>query len=445
MGKNTGPDSRSMESKNRKRNIVRYFLLLFISFVYAYFNGGIPPYTLFYFMLALPVISALHMAIVCIFFRMSERIGERTFVKGECATYELILQNTSFLYMPYITIHMQMEGRFILKSLGKVHMSLAPFSRREFKYRMPLYFRGRYDIGVNYIEIQDLLGLVGIRLNPFEKKSILVKPRIIELSNKDISEARLSEGEASSGYLETGNDEIKDIREYVYGDSLRKIHWKLTSKLAKTMVKDTMNELDNDVMMILNLNKSGPMNEETLIKEDCVIEEMVSTLYYLLMRSIPVKLCFFREKPYTFRASSLNEFEVLYQILSEIKFTEEDDFENIYHHFTDTEKNSKLIYVYTVNLDGRLVDTSLKIKNRGFDIELNYVDIAGIDQDDVQAKNDLADILMKNNIKGYLLTPRIVEIAEEGAETDFSGEPADAVPGPGAKSRKGVKAYETQV
>ena len=133
-----------------------------------------------------------YMVIICVFSRMSERVGERTFVKGECATYHLILQNASFLYMPYITIHMQMEGRFILKSLRRVHLSLAPFSRREFKYSMPLYFRGRYDIGVNYIEIQDLLGMVSIRLSPFEKKSILVKPRVIEQINKDIEVARLS-------------------------------------------------------------------------------------------------------------------------------------------------------------------------------------------------------------------------------------------------------------
>ncbi len=444
MKKITGPDYLPRESRYRKRNIVRYLLLLFASLVYAYFYGGVLPYTLLYLMLALPFISAIHMVIICVFSRMSERVGERTFVKGECATYHLILQNASFLYMPYITIHMQMEGRFILKSLRRVHLSLAPFSRREFKYSMPLYFRGRYDIGVNYIEIQDLLGMVSIRLSPFEKKSILVKPRVIEQINKDIEVARLSEGEAASGYDETGNDVIKDIREYVYGDSFRKIHWKLTSKLSKTMVKETRNELDNDIMMILNLNKSGPMNEETLIKEDCVIEEIVSTIYYLLRRSIPVNLCFFKEKPYTFRAASLNEFEGLYQILSEIKFSEEDDFENIYHHFTDTGRNSKLIYVYTVTLDGKMVEESLKIRNKGFDIELNYVDIACIDQEDVQAKNDLADLLMKNNIKGYLLTPRAVEIGEQREEAEDFAELEVIRARTEAREKEKVKAYETK-
>ena len=57
-----------------------------------------------------------------------------------------------------------------------------------------------------------------------------------------------------------------------------------------------------------------------------------------------------------------------------------------------------------------MIDASHKIRNKGFDIELYYVDISGIDDDDIEAKNDLADLLLKSNIRGYLLTPRTVEI-----------------------------------
>lgn len=66
-GKKHDPDYLPQQSRYRKRNIVRYILLLFSSLVYAYFYGGIFPYTLLYLMLALPVISAIHMAIVCFF------------------------------------------------------------------------------------------------------------------------------------------------------------------------------------------------------------------------------------------------------------------------------------------------------------------------------------------------------------------------------------------
>jgi uncharacterized protein (DUF58 family) len=402
------PDIMSVERRNRKKNVRRYLLLFFGALTYAYFFGGILPYTLLYLMISLPVISGLHLLITVQCFRLSERVSERTFVKGECASYHLVLQNACFLYMPYITVHMQMEGQFILKSLKSMRISLAPFSKREFRYDMPLLFRGRYDIGVNCIEFQDILGMFSYRMNPYEKKSILVKPRIIEIPFKDIPSARISEGDVSSGFQEVGNDEIRDIREYAYGDSFRKIHWKLTSKLSKTMVKDTRNELDNDVLMILNLKKPDLVSEAALMKEDCVIEELVSNAYYLLRRNIPVKLCLFSEAPFSMRATSISEFDSLYQVLSEVKFSEERNFNDIYDYFTDIEQSCKLVYVFTVDLDSDMISKSHHVINKGFDVELYYVNVSDIPEDDEKARNDLADVLMKSNIKGYLIQPRAV-------------------------------------
>lgn len=428
-------DFMPVENKNHKRNIRRYLLLFFSALVYAYFFGGLFPYTLLYLMLALPVMSALHLIIVCTFFRLSERLSERTFVKGECASYRMILQNSSFMYMPYITVHMQMEGQFILKSIKSMRISLAPFSRREFKYDMPLLFRGRYDIGVNCIEIQDLLGILTYKIYPYEKKNILVKPRIVEIGFKNVPVARISEGDLASGYQEVGNDEINNIREYVYGDSFRKIHWKLSSKLSRTMIKETRNELDNDIMIILNLNKPEKIDEEVLLKEDCVIEEVVSNIYYLLRRNIPVKLCFYKESPFIFRAATLSEFESLYQILSEVKFNQEYNFNDVYDYFTDIEQSSKLAYVFSVNLDGELIAKSHHVKNKGFDIELYYVNISGIAEDDVKARNDLADVLMKSNIRGYLLQPSMVTV--EGGKEEI--EKSKVI------TKAEVEAYEAQI
>ena len=428
-------DFMPIESKNRKRNITRYLLLLFGALTYAYFFGGLFPYTLLYLMLFLPLMSGLHLLLVCNLFRMSERVNERTFVKGECASYRLILQNSTFLFMPYITVHMQMEGQFICKTMKSMRVSLAPFSSREYKYDMPLYFRGSYDIGVNCVEIQDLLGILTFKIYPFEKKNILVKPRIVEINYKEIPVARISEGDVTSGFHEVGNDETHDIREYAYGDSFRKIHWKLSSKLSKTMVKDTRNELDNDIVIILNLNKPDEFNEASLIKEDCVIEELVSHIYYLLRRNIPVKLCFFKDQPFSFRATTLVEFDSLYQMLSDVKFTEETDFNDVYDYFTDIEQNSKLVYVFSVDLTGELISKCHHVKNKGFDIELYYVNIAGIAEDDIKAKNDLADVLIKSDIKGYLLTPKAIEV--EGGKEEIEKVKVNV--------KAEVEAYETRI
>lgn len=423
------------ESKNRKRNISRYFLLLFATLVYAYFFGGLFPYTLLYMMIALPIMSAVHLILVCSLFRLSERVNDRTFVKGDCASYWLILHNSSFLYMPYVTVHMQMEGKFIMKDVKSMRLSLAPFSSREFKYDMPLPYRGRYEIGVNSIEVQDLLGMFAYKILSYEKKSILVKPRLINLDYKDIPVARISEGDLASGFQEIGNDELRDIREYVYGDSLRKMHWKLTSKLSKPMVKDTRNELDNDILVILNLNQTWAMDEETLKKEDCIIEELVSQIYYLLRRNVPVKLCFYNNGPQSFRASTPLEFESIYQLLAEIKFNQDCDFNNMLDYFTDLEQNSNLVYVFTNLVDGDMISKAFHVKNKGFDLELYYTSIQDVAEDDMKAISDLSDMLMRSNIRSYHLLPRLIEAA--GGQQEVSMEKV--------KVKAEVEAYEAPI
>ncbi len=421
------------ESKNRKRNIYRYLLLLFAALVYAYFFGGLFPYTLLYLVIAMPIVSAVHLFVTVGFFRLSEKVSERTFIKGEYASYSLILMNSSIFYMPYITIHMQMEGQFILKGLRTTRMSLPPLTTREFKFDMPLLYRGRYEIGVNRIEIQDILGMFSYSIKPYELKSILVKPRLVSMDYKNMPFARISEGDLASGFQEVGNDEVRDIREYAYGDSLRKIHWKLSSKLSKTMVKDTRNELDNDVLVILNLSKPEKMSEEWLVKEDCIIEELVTQIYYLLRRNIPVKLCFFSNGPHTLRSTTIHDFKSVYQTLSEIKFDQEKSFNDIMDYFTDMELNSNLVYIFSNVIDPDMVSKAIAIKNKGFDLELYYTKIKDVADNDLKASSDLIELLIKSGIQGYHLQPRPLDVKEGTQEIKKEK----------VKLKAGVETYET--
>lgn len=422
-----------LESRNRRHNIIRYLVLTFVALCYAYFFGGLFPYTLLYMMLALPLMSALHLIMVLAMFRFSERLNQRVFVKGECASYRLLLQNPTFLYLPYITVEMQLEGQFLSKELKSMSLSLAPFQNKEFKYNLPLPYRGRYDIGVKAIKIQDILGFFNFSIKTKEKKSILVKPRVRLLAYKDVPVANISEGFLASGYLEAGNDEMRDIREYVYGDSFRKIHWKLSSKLAKTLVKDTRNELDNDVLVILNLNKPETPDVTSIMKEDCLIEECVSLINYLLRRNVSVKFCFYDLEPHWIRASTPPEFETVYQLLAEVKFNYQYEFGAVMDYFVETEKNSNLAYIFSSTIDGDIINHSFDMRNKEFEVELYYIDIKGIAEGDARAQDDLAEMLAQNNVKASRLKPEIMSFNPTG---EVQGrEPA----------RNGVNINETRV
>ena len=414
---------------NHERNILRYCMVFMVCLMYAYFYGGFFPYMLLYLAISLPIMSTLHLIIMYLFLKISERLNERVFVKGECASYYLLIQNSSIFYIPYFTINMYIEGQVICKNMKSMRLSLTPLATREFKYDLPLYYRGRYEIGVKSIEISDLLGLFTFRFSPAEPKTILVKPRITKQLPKSDSQSRITEGMQASVYKETGNDEIVNIREYEYGDSYRKIHWKLTSKLTKAMIKETKNELNNDSIFILNLYNHMILDEDTLLKEDCLIEELIANIYYHLNFSIPIKLCYFKHEPLSIRADTNHSFNNLYQFLSEVKFDQTYDFIQMMECFTENERSSNLVYVFTVKLDARMIDEIIKIKNRGFDIELYYIDYEGA-EDEEKNSQEISEILFKSDIYAYKLEPMLIPLY--GSQSEIVKR----------KDNIGVKAYE---
>jgi len=392
------------EKINRESNIVRYFAVFLVCLVYAYFFGGFFPFMLLYLSIALPIISLLHLIVIYTQFRVSQQINGRIFIKGTAARYTLLMENPTIFYMPYITVNMLIEGQVLCKDMKRMSLSLPPFANRSFSYELPLYYRGLYNIGVHSIEISDFLGLFSFTVYPPEMKSILVRPRIIDSPYLDIQELKSTEGSRSREHLEAGNDEIVNIRDYTYGDSSRKIHWKLSSKLRKYMVKETKNEQDKDSIFILNLNNQRIPDLNSLMMEDCLIEEIVADINYLLKMNMSLRLCFFKNGPQTVRAVSALDFQNIYNILSEVKFNQDYDFVQALDYFTEGEDHSNLLFIYTVKLDPGMIEKLIKLKNKGFDLQLFFVCYEGVGFEESKWR-DIADLLTKNEIDAYRLVP----------------------------------------
>ncbi len=394
------------EKDNRKISFLRYAFLLLICILYAFFYGGFYPFTLLYIVIALPVLSILYLGTIYFNFKSSQELNERIFVKGEHASYILHLQNSSFLFIPFIKINMYIEGQVICKKMQNIKLSLAPFSRHDLEFKIELFYRGVYDVGVSSIKISDLLGLFTYTVYPPEKKTILVKPRIMQKYSSDEITVKINEGEQSKEYNDSGNDEVVNIREYVYGDSFRKIHWNLSSKLDKLMIKETKNETKSESIFYLNLYKHEVLDEITLLKEDCLIEEIVKHIHYHLKKDMSSRLVFFNGETQTVRGSSQQDFLNIYNVLSEVRFNQDYDFNQILEPYIEKNQFGNLLYVFSVKINVNMIDTLLKIKNKGFNIVVYFIEFEYIESDEYE-EEDIIEILSKQNINANRLTPLI--------------------------------------
>lgn len=110
---------------------------------------------------------------------------------------------------------------------------------------------GRLRITVEKAKLYDCFGLVGIPLSCPEKCHITVQPDGFETRISLADElGGIAESEQYSQYR-SGSDmtETFQLREYVPGDSPRQIHWKLSGKLDRLIVRDPGLPIIQDVLL----------------------------------------------------------------------------------------------------------------------------------------------------------------------------------------------------
>ena len=103
--------------------------------------------------------------------------------------------------------------------------------------------------------------------------------------------------------------EFAELREYIYGDDVRKIDWKTTAKLGKPFVKVYKEERELNVVVVTML--SGSMYFGTVKQKSDIAAEVVSTLGFSAVKNADLfSHMLFADKMYTLSRPSKKLFSV---------------------------------------------------------------------------------------------------------------------------------------
>lgn len=167
---------------------------------------------------------------------------------------------------------------------------LAARSSRNIECEMFLKHCGRIHIGVEAFKATDWLGLVSINLKCEAELDQMIEPEYkeVEVSISAVNDPD-PEGEKYS-LVKSGNDpsEILAIREYIPGDSVKSIHWKLSNKMNSILVRELGLPVADKVLMILDTS----VPSET---EMDMIDELMSIFASVSRRLLDMGIVFFME------------------------------------------------------------------------------------------------------------------------------------------------------
>lgn len=203
--------------------------------------------------------------------------------KGSNVTLKIRIENSSFLFFPHIWTVFQIMGQSETKKIQRLRFRLAGWEERLVEYTISCPYCGAYDNAVLKISFSDPFGLFRFFRKPKDKVSILVLPRLIVLPQ---SAGFLDEESERTSALETaerGNTSVAGIRDYTPGDPLRNIHWKLTAKWERPMVKEfDFIKKDRDRILVDRYMKTTDP-----AKNDCILETAAALALRYLTENHP--------------------------------------------------------------------------------------------------------------------------------------------------------------
>lgn len=169
------------------------------------------------------------------------------------------LKNRSIF--PLFRIRVCLVMRNLLTGSGcedEEYFFLLPLEEREEVIEAESLYIGRVETDIVSLEGIDAFGLSRCRAASVSRGSYDRYPEP-ELLQEDLAQTKTESSKSLDRYLHRkGNDpsEVLDIREYQRGDSVKRIHWKLSAKMRQTMVRELDMPSDQDTLVVFGIDET---------------------------------------------------------------------------------------------------------------------------------------------------------------------------------------------
>lgn len=356
-----------------KSNRIFYAFLFILSLIFVYSYGGRAAYAYLYTVLFLPVLSFSYLLILYRSFKYTLHIDGKVIMKGDTVNLTVAADNKSILFYPLIQLNfndVKLSGA-AQQASGKFFLS--PFSKGSFMFQAECKYRGRYFIGIDTVIFVDFLGIFKLTRKKEATIPITVFPKVIFLEAPNPVNDFSSHALPLSRQYDEDMVMISDIRNYVYGDPVKRVHWKLSAKRGDILVKNYEKTMEAQTLILLDVKKNDFSYLKRIQIEDRVIEAAAALVHLSLASQTPIQLKYCTDEIKTCSARDLGSFEKIHRLLAEVEFSGGAELCSLLEETVKSSKQFNTIILITSNLDSRLCQGLLGAKTAGFNPFLVFV------------------------------------------------------------------------
>ena len=179
-------------------------------------------------------------------------------VTGECyrgneIDFSAEVKNKSILPIANMRMHYyvyNMSGNFSYDY--EFYATMSPKQQRKFGFAVSFDHVGLYDAGVKTVEIFDIFGIFRVRFEPDNSCKIQVLPRKLRMDKLPSDTKMQTESSRAVTASAVSGSDYTGVREYVYGDPMKTIQWKLSAHSATLVTKLLESYTNTGITMVLN-------------------------------------------------------------------------------------------------------------------------------------------------------------------------------------------------
>lgn len=270
------------------RSIIRYIILLVFIIVCAFVYESYELTYLFSFLCILPVVNIL--VVNYSYKRIKVELSTKVSVinKGNYIPINLEIDNKGILPVMWIEVYFRFKNNYHItnKEISFV-VPILKYGKQEYTFRIKSEYCGDMDIEMLHIKYMDYFKLFYREKKIQKNIRVYVLPQVGNIENIEIERKCIIDidGEKFSE-TKSGDDpsQVFDIREYIPGDKMHGIHWKLSARKSRLMVKEFSLPLNGYYSVIMDL----ACKEESKIKDyiDVITEVVLAVVMRLQQEGI---------------------------------------------------------------------------------------------------------------------------------------------------------------
>ena len=378
-----------------------YFFIIIVTFLFTILYSDYFPLAIFIITLALPIILNIIIRIIKNNISLDIKSIDVVQNKNDGIEVKILIKNNSI----FPAVNGELKLCYYNKFSGNKEIEYInfPINSRETEsidFKIKSKYCGKLIIEIQSLKIYDYLTFSSVKKKLKKFKEVIVLPQIydINFSGNSININSL-DGEIFSKD-KAGDDpsEVFNVREYIEGDKIQRIHWKLSSKVDNVMIKEYSQPIVYDSIIIVEFYESKN-NIDTI---QGVIETAISLSHMLLSYNYIHYICWYDKSKDFFNKIIINSEEdmlgVACELLSLKPYT--DDVLSLKHYNIEkgSEEYSRKFYVTYNILKKNIMDIK---ENENMDIfylddgskaSIDGINIKAIDVNNL--KNSLENLVV---------------------------------------------------